>query len=858
MIKVFTFLVLLLVISVLSACDIEESVPEGLRISTPNPPPTPTLAAGLPSPTADSEQPQRDQDSGDIQVTPTDLPTVGPSPVATDTPAPAARLGLGKASLLMEDYDSAADHLLNALQSDSLTEDEHMEALYGLGIAQRARGFDQAAVDAFSELLSSSASVSSGGVSNFQSEVVGQVRFVPTSYAYYNLARIYEERGDCEAAVQSYDKFLDVNPELGPYILPEQAACYVILGDPFSATQNYETAVTLPSLTGINTSLRLELARQYLSTDDYEGALEQYEKVGEQVSSEQELGRANYLIGSTHLALGSYDEGYDYYRKAVESYPNSFESYLALSALLEIGENVDDYDRGIVDYYADAYEPAIAALSRYLDGSNEHDEEAHLYLAWSYEGLGANDAAFGQIDAYIKASASEIITSTNSSPFNGSNALTGDPSRGWVERAKLQARSGNLVGAIEDYQNLLANYPTAVQAPLAAWWSAAYAERIGNYDQAIAGYRFLADNYPDHVDAAEALFRAGYLAWNQGYVAKAIEHWQLGAESYSSVPYGAASLIWLMRAAEDENSPILELAEDISGTDYYQFRVQHIAQEIPPFEFAEAVTLGVSSRERDKANDWVRQQLELTRNIDVASLDAELALDGRLVRGTKLWQLGRRLEAKRELEDLRLNHRNGLLASYQLSIYFQELGLYRSAILAALDVMRLSNVSVIDAPTFIGKLAYPDNYSDLVETEAQKYGFDPLLQFALIRQESLFESFAKSYAAAQGLSQVIPDTGVYIAERLNWPDYQNADLYKPYVGIAFGAYYLNQQLDAFDGDVAAALSAYNGGPGNAARWYEQAGHDIDLYREIVDFGETREYIDRIYEGHTIYRYLYGR
>ncbi len=172
--------------------------------------------------------------------------------------------------------------------------------------------------------------------------------------------------------------------------------------------------------------------------------------------------------------------------------------------------------------------------------------------------------------------------------------------------------------------------------------------------------------------------------------------------------------------------------------------------------------------------------------------------------------------------------------------------------------MRLADLTVIETPIFIGKLAYPVNYSDLIEDEAENYSFYTLLQFDLIRQESLFESFATSYAAAQGLSQVIPDTGAYIAQSLNWPDFRNEDLYKPYVGIAFGAYYLDQQLDAFEGDVAAALSAYNGGPGNAARWFDQAGHDIDLYREIVAFSETREYIDRIYEGHTIYRFLYGR
>ena len=126
----------------------------------------------------------------------------------------------------------------------------------------------------------------------------------------------------------------------------------------------------------------------------------------------------------------------------------------------------------------------------------------------------------------------------------------------------------------------------------------------------------------------------------------------------------------------------------------------------------------------------------------------------------------------------------------------------------------------------------------------------------MVRQESLFESFARSGAAAQGLSQVIPDTGAWIAEQLQWPDYENEDLYKPYVGLEFGAYYLAEQLEAFDGDIHAALAAYNAGPGNAARWYDLAGGDIDQFIDVMDFWETRTYIERIYAGFDIYRFLY--
>jgi soluble lytic murein transglycosylase len=57
--------------------------------------------------------------------------------------------------------------------------------------------------------------------------------------------------------------------------------------------------------------------------------------------------------------------------------------------------------------------------------------------------------------------------------------------------------------------------------------------------------------------------------------------------------------------------------------------------------------------------------------------------------------------------------------------------------------------------------------------------------------------------------------------------------------------------------VHAALAAYNAGPGNAARWYAEAGSDIDQFVDVIDFAETKAYVERIYAGFDIYRYLYG-
>ena len=85
----------------------------------------------------------------------------------------------------------------------------------------------------------------------------------------------------------------------------------------------------------------------------------------------------------------------------------------------------------------------------------------------------------------------------------------------------------------------------------------------------------------------------------------------------------------------------------------------------------------------EAAEIWLRDNLGLDEDTDVRSLSSELAADGRLIRGEKLWELGLRAEAKRELESLRSDYADDPVASYQLALYFRDLGLFRSSILAA-------------------------------------------------------------------------------------------------------------------------------------------------------------------------------
>ncbi len=304
----------------------------------------------------------------------------------------------------------------------------------------------------------------------------------------------------------------------------------------------------------------------------------------------------------------------------------------------------------------------------------------------------------------------------------------------------------------------------------------------------------------------------------------------------------------------------LTSAISLGRWDFYGLQAEDLLQEREPFRATpDAMASCTGQAAQREAESWLADWLNLDPGTSVGTLPTSLLNDAHLRRGTLLLDVGHFDEGRTELEALRVATADDALTQYRLALYFRDVGLYRSSIIAATALWQLSPAAdVSQLPAFIGCLIYPMYYSDLVEQEAAANGLSPLFVYSLMRQESLFEGFATSSAAAQGLMQVIPPTGAAIAEALDWPpDYQSQDLYRPMVSVRFGVWYLAQQKERFAGNEFAALAAYNGGPGNALRWMEDAGGDTDLFVELVGFGETQSYIRLIREYYAAYRLLYA-
>lgn len=132
---------------------------------------------------------------------------------------------------------------------------------------------------------------------------------------------------------------------------------------------------------------------------------------------------------------------------------------------------------------------------------------------------------------------------------------------------------------------------------------------------------------------------------------------------------------------------------------------------------------------------------------------------------------------------------------------------------------------IVEGPDAVVELTWKVPYHDLIQQISVKYQLDPHLLAALVQQESNFNAGAISVDSAQGLTQMIPGT----AEMLGV-----TNPHDPHQSIDGGARYLKMLLKRFNGNVEFALAGYNAGPGN-----------VEKYKGIPPFQETRDYVRRI-------------
>jgi soluble lytic murein transglycosylase-like protein/Zn-dependent protease with chaperone function len=131
-----------------------------------------------------------------------------------------------------------------------------------------------------------------------------------------------------------------------------------------------------------------------------------------------------------------------------------------------------------------------------------------------------------------------------------------------------------------------------------------------------------------------------------------------------------------------------------------------------------------------------------------------------------------------------------------------------------------------------------DRWKPALAEAARQHGVSPELLAIVVLVESRGDPAAHSPNGAIGLMQVMPATAAEIAAERHLDDYSEARLWEPAYNIDFGAWYLAEQLAAFESrgerSVELAAVAYNGGP-RRARVYLETENEAALYEEIREY-----------------------
>jgi soluble lytic murein transglycosylase len=150
------------------------------------------------------------------------------------------------------------------------------------------------------------------------------------------------------------------------------------------------------------------------------------------------------------------------------------------------------------------------------------------------------------------------------------------------------------------------------------------------------------------------------------------------------------------------------------------------------------------------------------------------------------------------------------------------------------------------------ELTLPLTHEDVIRQQASEKGVDAALIAAVIYSESKFND-ATSSAGARGLMQITPAAAEEIERLSGGTTFKLDDLSDPEINIRYGTFLLRELLDRYDGDEAAALAAYNAGPGNADKW---GGADLNV--SDIPFPETRAYVEEVLEKRQAYREKYAK
>jgi soluble lytic murein transglycosylase len=183
---------------------------------------------------------------------------------------------------------------------------------------------------------------------------------------------------------------------------------------------------------------------------------------------------------------------------------------------------------------------------------------------------------------------------------------------------------------------------------------------------------------------------------------------------------------------------------------------------------------------------------------------------------------------------------------------------HRSAYIAQVYFGGQRALHGLDGVRYLWEYAYPRAYAPFVTKYSKQLDVPSELVWGIMRAESTYKRDVISPVGALGLMQVMPGTGMKIAEMMNEKNFDPRTLLEPEMAVKIGARYLKRLEKKFDSNIPLIAAAYNAGPHRVGNWLNNFGNlDMDEFVEHIPFLETRNYVKKVVSNFQVYSLLYS-
>jgi len=601
----------------------------------------------------------------------------------------------------------------------------------------------------------------------------------------------------------------------------------------------------------------IEIADLYYLREDYAAAGEKYNEFdslypGSDYSSYSLYQQAVCLEKSSQPL-----EAFDYYRKIWLEQPASDYADQAYADIkrLEDEETVADFSPSLEELYQRAQ--SLFDAYRYQESADQLLDIINENPRSSFTGQLYADSCFRLgMDYYNMAEYSQARDWLLECYEDEPDSSIAHAALFFIGRAYTNLDSNTK--AVTYYNKLLSEYPSSSYGDDALYRMGRIYSIDNQTSKAVESFGRVPEEYPYGDKTDEALWEMGWIQYKSGDWNDAKESFSDMASLYKNTALGEKALYWQAKCHVNlgESEQALELCRqivDLNNYSYYTFTARDLADSLDSPITIEGINTSLSV-DSDEARELLPGVLnDIDR--DVANIDGKV---DHVTKSLELIKLGFYDSAALEIssgdDTLKEDPERALGIA---TLYYNAQDYFNSLAIIYHNYSNIKESLSSGHLSYAYYLYYPYAYGDIIDKYCYEYGVDPLFALAVIRQESNFKADAGSYVGARGLMQIMPSTGEGIAGQIGLEDYNDSMLIDPEVNIRMGIYYLDQQLDNFNGNQVYCLGAYNGGPGSMSSWISRFGDKSqDEFIENITYLETKDYIKKVMGYYYFYQMLY--